>query len=283
VHGFQGGNWGDWHFNVSRREEGKLVFDAGGWQEARGGGGNRFYIENIPELLDVPGEWYFDADTRELRVAFNGTAADGNETLVAAQLEELLRITGTSSSPVKDISLHGLTLQHTLTDYMLPFTVPSGGDWSFHDGGMVRMSGTEGVSISGCTFSAPGGNGLMISGYNRAAAIVSNEFSFTGSNAIVSAGLGGWRLDAGSPEYPEGTLVQGNVGREIGVYVKQSGFFYEGVSANFTILGNVVYNAARAAVNSKFALGRVGLFSQCISFRSDRCARCRCVCAQTPH
>lgn len=185
VHGFQGGNWGDWHFLVSREEEGaKLVFDAGGWQEARGGGGNRFYIENIPELLDSVGEWYFNEDSRTLSIAFNGSAADGNETLVAAQQHELLRVTGSSAAPVSGVSLQGLTFAHTLTDYMLPFTVPSGGDWSFHDGGMVRLSGTEGVSIENCSFSAAGGNGLMISGYNRATRVLGNEFSFTGSNAM---------------------------------------------------------------------------------------------------
>ena len=250
VHGFQGGYWGDWHFNVSRVDPGGvLAFDAGGWQEARGGGGNAFYVENVPELLDVAGEWYFNEDTRDLTVAFNGSAAEGNETLVAAQLYELVRVTGTVAAPVSGVTLIGVNFAHTLTDWLLPWTVPSGGDWSFHDGGMVRLSGTVGATIQGCTFSAPGGNGLMISGYNRATTLRENEFVLTGSNAIVSAGLGGGSLDASAPDFPEGTLVDSNVGREIGVYVKQVGFFYAGVSANYTLRNNVVYNAARAAVN----------------------------------
>jgi len=250
VHGFQGGYWGDWHFNVSRVDPGGvLAFDAGGWQEARGGGGNAFYVENVPELLDVAGEWYLNEDSRELSIAFNGTAADGNETLVAAQLHELVRVTGSAAAPVRGVSILGLTFAHTLTDYLLPWTVPSGGDWSFHDGGMVRLAGTVGATIQGCTFAAPGGNGVMISGFNRAAALRENEFALTGSNAIVSAGLGGGLLNASAPDFPEGTLVEANVGREIGVYVKQVGFFYAGVSANFTLRRNVVFNAARAAVN----------------------------------
>ena len=53
----------------------------GGFQQARGatlgsneGGGaratvgNRFYMEGSIEMLDAPGEWHFDAETRSLYV-----------------------------------------------------------------------------------------------------------------------------------------------------------------------------------------------------------------------
>ena len=254
VHTFQGGFWGSWQFVVagapSAGANTTLLFEAGGWQEARGAStGNSYAIENIPELLDENGEWYYDSDTRELRIGFNGTAAAGNETLVAAQLAELLRVTGDSpAAPVTGVTLTGLTFAHTLTDYMLPHSCGSG-DWAYHDGGMVRLANTVGVVVQNCSFSAPGGNGLMISGFNRAAVVRGNEFSYTGASAIVSAGLGGGQLDAGAPAFPEGTLLEGNVGREIGVYNKQSGWYYQAISANFTARGNVVYNAARAAIN----------------------------------
>ena len=101
----------------------------------------------------------------------------------------------------------------------------------------------------GCVFDAPGGNGLMISGYNRATLVANNSFALSGASAIVSAGLGGNREDAGAPDFPEGSVFSGNVFREIGVYVKQSGALYVAVTANFTFSGNVAFNAARAAVN----------------------------------
>ena len=250
VHAFQGGYWGDWKWNVSAIVNGTVLFEAGGWQEARGGGsGAGYYIENIPELLDAAGEWYFNTDTRELSVAFNGTAAEGNGTLVAPQLAELVSVEGSAGAYVAGLALVGLTFAHTLTDYMLPYIVPSGGDWSCHDGGMVVLRGTVGANVTGCTFSAPGGNGIMISGFNRATRVARTSFTFTGASAIVSAGLGGGREDGGGPDFPEGTVVEGCLGREIGVYVKQSGFFYAGMSANVSLLGNVAFNAARAAVN----------------------------------
>ena len=252
VHAFQGGHWGDWAFRVgSQSGGGALTFSRGGWQEARGGGGQAMYVEGARELLDVVGEWHYNASLGSegtLTVAFNGTAHDGSETLIAAQLAELLRITGTRAAPVRNVTLAGLTFAHTLTDFFLPYTVPSGGDWSFHDGGALRLSGTEGVRVLSCVFDAPGGNALMLSGHNRATTIQGNSFAWTGSSAIVSAGTGGGELTGGD-DFPEGTLIEGNLMREIAVYVKQSGALYQGVSANLTLRGNVMFNAARAAVN----------------------------------
>lgn len=208
------------------------------------------YVEGPIELLDAVGEWHWDSAARVLTVAYNGTSHDGSETLVAAQLAELIRVTGSHAAPVTGVTLSGLTFAHTLTDFFFPFTVPSGGDWSYHDGGMLRLSGTENVGVLANVFLAPGGNGLMISGHNRATVVRGNHFAWTGSNAVVSAGLGGG-TPTGGADFPEGTLLEGNIMREIGVYVKQSGGYYQGVSANATIRNNVMFNAARAAINIK--------------------------------
>jgi hypothetical protein len=252
VHSFQGGHWGDWKFSLSSdiSTDGlTLPFSKGGLQEARGGSGAALYIENVIELLDVTGEWYFNKDTMVLTVAFNGTTPLDADTLVAAQLDELIRISGTSSSPVVDVTLQGIIFKHTNVDFFLNYTVGGGGDWSTHDGGMIRMSGTVNTNVLSCVFWSPGGNAVMISGFNRNATIIGNHFAYTGGSAIVSLGLGAGFIDANMPEYPEGTLIQGNLMREIAVYVKQSGSYYSGMSANVTLRGNVVFNNARAGFN----------------------------------
>ena len=270
VHAFQGGHWGDWAFRVGAANGSALIFSEGGYQEARGGGGQALYVEGVRELLDAVGEWHVDATTRTLTIAFNGSDThDGSETLVAAQLAELVRVTGSRAAPVVGITLSGLTFAHTLTDFFLPYTVPSGGDWSFHDGGAVRLEGTERVRILSNAFSAPGGNGLQITAHNRATVVRGNHFAWTGASAIVSAGLGGG-TPSGGPDFPEGTLIEGNLMREIGVYVKQSGAYYHGVSANVSLLGNVIFNAARAGVNLNDGFAGGHLLAQNLIFNTVR-------------
>ena len=48
---------------------------------------------------------------------------------------------------------------------------------------------------------------------------------------------------------PAGNLIEGNFAHEFGLYVKQSGFYYQGVSANATVRENVFFNGPRAGIN----------------------------------
>ena len=120
-----------------------------------------------------------------------------------------------------------------------------------------------------CVFSAPGGTGLQISEHNRATVVRGNHFAWSGSSSITLAGLGG-STPTGGPDFPEGTLVEGNLMREIGVYVKQSGGVYQGVSANTTLRNNVMFNAARAAVNVNDGFAGGHLITQNLLFNSVR-------------
>jgi hypothetical protein len=151
----------------------------------------------------------------------------------------------------------------------LPYTCPSGGDWSFHAGGALRLDGTEGVRVLSCVFDAPGGNAIMLAGHHRAATIAGNSFAWTGASAIVSAGTGGG-LPSGGDDFPEGTLVEGNLMREIAVIIKQSGGLYMGVSANLTLRGNVIFNTARAGVNINDGFAGGHLITQNLIFNTVR-------------
>eukprot|EP01052_Picozoa_sp_SAG31_P035060 SAG31_NODE_4182_length_3495_cov_1.750294_4_plen_304_part_00 len=60
-----------------------------------------------------------------------------------------------------------------------------------------------------------------------------------------------WPLgpDGRSGEQPRGTLVEGNVAREIALWQKQSAFLFQAVAAQTKILRNTAFNMPRAALN----------------------------------
>ena len=252
VHAFHGQYWGDWAWQVQDIDSttGKIAFRRGGFQEARGwGSGDYLYYENLRSELDVAGEWFIDAASRTLFYVANGTSAPPSNGWVAGQLDNLVSIMGDTGSPARRIELAGLSFMHTACTFMKPFTVPSGGDWSFHDGGAVRFSGTEGCIVRDSVFQNLGGTGVMISGYNRDTLIENNEFVWIGESAIISAGLTGNRQFNLDGDFPARNRIVRNYAREFGLYVKQSGFYYQGVSMNTTISENIFFNGPRAGIN----------------------------------
>jgi len=168
---------------------------------------------------------------------------------VAGALGVLLSLRGSAAAPVANVSLAGLTFAYSSPTFLHPFTAPSGGDWSFQDSGGLWLSGTRNCSVAGSLFVNLGGNGVTLSGWNRGASVSDSEFLWLGESAVVSGGDGSSH-DNSAPEAPvgEGVLVARNLAHELGLFVKQAGFYYQTMSANSTVAGNVMFNGPRAGV-----------------------------------
>ena len=75
--------------------------------------------------------------------------------LLAARLSLPLRITCITA-------LLPAGFRDTAYTYMDPHTFPSGGDWTIARSGVVALTNTERVAISGCIFSRVDGNAVLI-------------------------------------------------------------------------------------------------------------------------
>jgi hypothetical protein len=61
---------------------------------------NHFYVENIFEELDSPGEWWYNRSSSQLFLMPNGTL--GSDTVIAVPvLETLVAINGTAGNPAQ--------------------------------------------------------------------------------------------------------------------------------------------------------------------------------------
>ncbi|MCF7762268.1 MAG: right-handed parallel beta-helix repeat-containing protein [Verrucomicrobia bacterium] len=188
----------------------------------------RYFIENTPDALDAPGEWYLDRESGVLTYwALPGQDLTGIE-VVAPRLEELMRFQGDLSGerPVAHVVLRGVTFSHT--DWTLGENGYADTQAAIATPGDIRAEGMEDCVIEDCVFSHLAGYAVELGRGCRRVRIVGNE--------MVDLGAGGVRL--GEPAIREsafeanhGHVVSDNhmhaLGRvyppAVGVFVLQSG------------------------------------------------------------
>jgi len=159
------------------------------------------WIENAPELLDEPGEWYLDRAANRLMYLprpgedLSGAAATP---AVLGVDESLLELHGTAAAPVHDVGIEGITFAET------GWAAPSGpagyvpGQAGFHRGptagpdpldlertpGAVRIDHAHHVRFSGNRFEHLGGVGLDAAAGTQDLAVVGNRLVDISSTAI---------------------------------------------------------------------------------------------------
>jgi len=256
--------WENWMFEVGSYDPNttNFTFGLGGNQGARGQNfGGDFFVENVIEELDNPGEFFFDKASDYLYLYYNGTGAPPSDMeVVVPQAKTLINVTGTQWDPVRNIVVDGLTFQATRYTYMEPHGIPSAGDWALDRISAVFLQGTEGTTVRNSVFQRLDGNALMISGYNRNTTVQDNDFAFIGGNGIISWGYTNETETSGFPYYtprenfphagidgtdgnhPRYNVITGNLGREIGLYEKQSSFYMQAKTSESHISGNVFFN-----------------------------------------
>eukprot|EP00729_Bicosta_minor_P009575 gene9575-2887_t len=169
----------------------RLMFGRGGNQCGQNSNRcNMWYVENVLEECDSPGEFFYDNRTGELYYYMNSTAEaqDPGTDYVGSNIEMLVRASGTSAAtPIKNVRFSNITFAHTASTFLSSYSTKlGGGDYAVHNGAAVWVSKSEGFRLDGCLFDRVGGTAVMLYGYIRGAVIDSNEFFSTGAHAIVS-------------------------------------------------------------------------------------------------
>ena len=211
----------------------------------QGGEGNvdfsQWWIENVFEELDAPGEWFYNERTKQLYFYFNGTSVPtGKEDFVATQTKVLFNVSGSQTAPVKDLTIRGLEIRDAALTYLGTTEadkhgMPSGGDWALQRSGAILLEGTEMATVDACLITRVDGNGVFLSNYNRNVTVSDCEFSYIGDGAMAAWGSTSKCIDANcsrtlpwgvGPDARNGnqpwyTHIVGNLVREIGIWQKQ--------------------------------------------------------------
>ena len=139
--------------------------------------GNRFYVENILEELDRPGEWCLDPETGTVCFWPPGGSLDGGEVTIPVN-DRLIELKGTPDKPVEHVHIEGLTLTQTRSlSLVRGYAVQS-------DGFALYLENARHCRIAGNLFDQVGGDAIRLENANAHNEIVDNEIAYAGAQGI---------------------------------------------------------------------------------------------------
>ena len=257
IHIFQSSHWGNLQWTVKGIDYGQhqIWFGRGGDQigakwagnPIRLDGSSQFYIENVFEELDAPGEWYLDTKQGVLYYLPPDDVDLRSAPVEAAVLEEALRFVGDQYEPVRNITVKGFRIAHTASTFMEKYSIPSGSDWSIYRGGAVFVEGARNCTIKDCWFDAVGGNGVFMNNFNRDNEVTGCKLTETGDSAICFVGT--LEFTNGSfRSFPYECRAVNNFIHDCGVFGKQTAGIYISRAKRITAAHNLIYNMPRAGI-----------------------------------
>jgi hypothetical protein len=222
-----------------------------------------FYrLENVPEFLDEPGEWYFNIKTKTLYlITRNEEKPDG---IIVPRLNQIIRIEGDieANQLVDGATIEGITFRYTERMTWVNGRVGVQHDWGVVDGewACIKMKGAKNVEISNCLFENLGGEGIRMDfvGWNNT--IANNEFRNLGGAAISLIGYAPGTND----KLHSNKITNNHISQCAGLWWLQPGILVCQSSSNLianNLIHDMPYNGiALVGGRSAFTNGRLSTF-----------------------
>ncbi len=206
--------------------------------------GNRYYVENVFEALDSPGEWYLDQQKGRLHYRPRTPDFKGRGDAVAPALFSLVRIHGAAAGARSGyIEFHGFTFRHTR------YSLEMGSVYTPNDAA-IQIRDADHNRIENCRFVGLGGYAVRLSGNASGNRIR--------GNTIVEGGQGGVLLEgAGAATQPRRNEIVGNRIERCGRIWKHVAGVYVTTGSDNRIAHNTIREMPRYGISLKsFSLER---------------------------
>ncbi|SNY94852.1 PDZ domain-containing protein [Flagellimonas pacifica] len=271
VHAMHAGEWGGFHYMISKIDEnGEAVLQGGHQNNRKSAGIHDTYrmVENVFEELDAPREWFLNSETQILYYWPEEGVKPQNTIMEGVHLKHLITIKGDQETPVKDVLIKDLKFEHAQRTINEDYEPLLRSDWTIYRGGAVFIQDSENVTIKDCEFSNLGGNVLFVSNYNQQTHLIGNHIhdcgasgiSFVGNPSAVRSPAFQYRefvpfneLDTvkgpANNSYPKEGLVDNNLIYRTGRLEKQTAGVQISMAMNITVSNNSIYDVPRAGIN----------------------------------
>lgn len=240
VHVFPGWGWVNAIIGIDRIDyaDSKIIFAGGAGQDVRIG--NRYFVENVREALDAPGEWYLDTKSGKLLYIPEKPmgVVSGFEIpkhlAVAPRLDRLITLDG-GADFVEHINFEGFTF--TDTDHS-----PTGGYYS-PDDSTIRMSKARHCAVRNCRFEWLGGYALRLDTDSQFCEFTGNDLDHLGHGGVIMTGE--------NANHAHHNLVAGNVMRNLGLIYKHVAGVYVTTGDDNRIVHNTISDVTRYGISLK--------------------------------
>ena len=186
----------------------------------------RYYIENAPDALDSPGEWYLDRRTGVVSYIGQPDEDLTKAEVIASQLDDLVVLQGDAKNPVRNVKLRGLTFSHTDWDPGTNGYADTQAAVAIR--GDVRAEFAVNCAVEDCTFTHLAGYALELGRGCQNFRVSGNEMADIGAGG-VRIGETAKRSDAGEMNHSH-TITDNHMHHlglvcppAVGVFIMQSG------------------------------------------------------------
>jgi len=222
--------------------------------------GNRFFVANVREALDAPGEFYLDKSTGELTYLPEEVGFDRKE-VVAPAMKQIVFFRGNGAEDRTEyIHFRGFTFIDTQYS-------PTVANLYYPPDGAIAMQDAAHNRIQDCIFEHVGGWALVGVGATENNQFVGNTVRFVGQGGVFLCGqsqkgklfvgddpeMGGFKLpsDREVGSGPTGNLISGNHIHHIGlVYAHVAGIYGDTTHEN-VVSHNFIHDVPRYAISLK--------------------------------
>jgi hypothetical protein len=168
-----------------------------------------FYVENVLEELDSPGEWYLDV--REGKLYYMPEPGVDPKTAVVepALVERVVQFLGTTDKPVHHVTLRGIWIAQAAPTFFEPYSPAGMGDYTIHRGGAVFLEGAEDITVDRCSLEGNGGNGFYVNCHARRVKLTNSRVVDVGESGICFTGKDNYRPTNTPSARAAGSIIGG--------------------------------------------------------------------------